>query len=360
MVTSSDLQCELGELSLKLRQSVRLEHLFAITDHNAVLQHAKFSIPARREGYTVDDNARALVFAVKAHAYWPSEMLSDLQRKLIGFLLLMQSENGQFHNLMDFSQRIIDQPTIGDHLGRAIWATGAVMNSNLPNGMKASARLIFDRALPWARATTSPRTKAYSSLGLAERLHTDAEDRNLKANLKELTDNLLILYNENRAPDWKWFENILSYDNARLSQALLAAYQSLREPAYLNVAQESLQFLKKVTTIKGTYVPIGSEGWYAKGGDRALYDQQPIEAGAMVEAAALAYKLTHSDHYEETIRQALGWFFGANTKSAIVYDGVTGACHDGITPEGLNENQGAESTISFLLAAETFIEYSTQ
>jgi hypothetical protein len=339
---------------------VKLDHLLALTDHNAVLQHAKFSVPARREGYAVDDNARALVFAARAQMLWPSERLSDLQRKLISFLLLMQSENGQFHNLMDFSQRIIDQPADGDHLGRSIWAAGAVMNSNLSNGMKASARLIFDRALPWARASISPRTKAYSCLGLAERLQAEAEDSNLKANLKELADNLLGVYSRNHAPDWKWFENILSYDNARLSQALLAAYQLLGEQAYLDAAKESLQFLENITTIDGTYVPIGSKGWYVKGGQRALYDQQPIEAGAMVEATALAYKLTQYAHYENTLRQALGWFLGANTKSASVYDSATGACHDGITPEGLNENQGAESTVSFLLAAETFVEYFTQ
>jgi hypothetical protein len=329
-------------------------------DHNAVLQHVKFSVPARREGYTVDDNARALVFAVKAQTLWPSERLSDLQRKLIGFLLLMQSEDGQLHNLMDFSQRIIDQPADGDHLGRTIWAAGAVMNSNSPSGMKASSRLIFDRALPWARASTSPRTKAYSCLGLAERLHADAEDSNLKANLKELADGLLGLYNKNHAQDWKWFENILSYDNARLSQALLVAYQLLDEQEYLDVAQESLQFLENVTTIDGTYVPIGSKGWYVKGGDRALYDQQPIEAGAMVEATALAYRLTRSAGHEKALRQALGWFLGVNTKSVSVYDESTGACHDGITPEGLNENQGAESIVAFLLAAEAFAEYVAQ
>lgn len=338
---------------------MKLDHLLALTDH-AVLQHAKFSVPARREGYTVDDNARALVFAGKAQTLWPSERLSELQRKLIGFLLLMQSESGQFHNLMDFSRRIIDQPADGDHLGRAIWAVGAVMNSNLPSGMKASARLIFDRALPWARASTSPRIKGYSCLGLAERLQAETEDSNLKTNLKELADNLLGLYNRNCAPDWKWFENILSYDNARLSQALFAAYQSLGEQKYLDAAHESLRFLESVTTIEGIYVPIGSKGWYVKDGERALYDQQPIEAGAMVEAAALAYKLTKSAHHENTLRQALGWFLGANTKSVTVYYESTGACHDGITFEGLNENQGAESTVAFLLAAESFIEHFTR
>ena len=335
---------------------MKLNHLFALTDGNALLQHATFSVPARKEGYTVDDNARALVFAVKAHAQWPSKRLSELQHKLISFLLLMQAEDGRFHNFMDFSQRIIDEPAVGDHVGRAIWAAGSVINSGMPRGMKGTARLMFDRALPWSRESTSPRTKAYACLGLHERLQVEAEDSNLRTNLKAMADSLIQLYDLNQTSGWEWFENTLTYDNPRLSQALLAAFQSLGEKRYLTVAEETLRFLKNNTTIGETYVPIGSGGWYPKGGERALYDQQPIEAGAMVEATALAYKFTRSEVYEATLRQAFGWFLGQNTKSVTVYDESTGASYDGINKMGLNENQGAESMLAFLLAAATFIE----
>lgn len=338
---------------------MKLDHLFALTDYNALLQHAKFSVPVRREGYTVDDNARALVFAAKARALWPTSKLLQLQRKLMTFLLLMQAEDGRFHNSMDFSQRIIDNPTVGDHLGRAIWAAGTVINSDLPSGLRASARVMFDRALPWARESSSPRTKAYACLGLYERLRAEP-DNNLRANLKVLADSLVELYNVNHVSGWEWFENILSYDNARLSQALFVTHQALGEQGYLAVGEETLRFLKNATTMNGTYVPIGSSGWYVKGGERALYDQQPIEAGTMVETATLAFKLTRSELYEATLRKALGWFFGLNTKSVRLYDETTGACYDGITKMGLNENQGAESTISFLLAAETLVDSFTQ
>ena len=355
MVTSSDLQMGLRELSLKLQQSVKLDHLLALTDHNALLQHAKFSVPARKEGYTVDDNARALVLATMAGTLWPSEKLQELQHKLMSFLLVMQAEDGRFHNLMDFSHRITDNPTVGDHTGRAIWAMGKLINSDVRPGVKASARLIFDRALPWAIASTSPRAKAYACLGLQERLEAEPADANLKANLKIMANSLVELYNVNQAGDWKWFENILTYDNPRLCQALFAAYKSLGEHAYLAVAEATTRFLKDVTTINETYVPIGTNGWYPKGVQRALYDQQPIEAGAMVETTTLAYKLTPSKEYETALRQALGWFFGLNTKSVRLYDDSTGACYDGINPVGLNENQGAESTLALLLAASTLI-----
>lgn len=356
MVASSDLEGRLEELCVKLRHSVKLDHLLSLTDHIAVLQHAKFSVPARKEGYMVDDNARALVFASKAARLWPDQRLPKLQRKLLSFLLLMQEEDGKFHNFMDFSQRIPDHPTVGDHLGRAIWASGRTINSDLPRGMRASARLIFDRALPWVRKSTSPRTKAYACLGLHERLCSETKETNLMTNLQEIADSLVALYKRNRVSDWEWFENILSYDNARLSEALLVAYESTRKQVYLDVAEESLRFLMKVTTINGTYVPIGNQGWYEKGARRASYDQQPIEAGGMVEATALAYRLTGSESYEPAIRQALGWFFGLNTKMVKLYDESTGACSDGINEAGLNENQGAESTLAFLLAADAFIE----
>jgi hypothetical protein len=335
---------------------VKLDHLLSLTDHIALLQHAKYSVPVRKEGYVVDDNARALVFASKAIRLWPDQELPKLQRKLLSFLLLMQEEDGKFHNFMDFSQRISDESTVGDHLGRAIWAAGRVINSDLPNGMRASARLIFDRALPWVRGSTSPRTRAYACLGLHERLCSETKEANLMINLEEIADSLVTLYNNNRAKDWQWFENILSYDNSRLSQALLVAYWSMRKRVYLDVAEESLRFLMKVTTIDGKYVPIGNRGWYLKGAQRAFYDQQPIEAGGMVEAATIAYRLTKSESYEQAMRQALGWFFGKNTMTVKVYDELTGACSDGINESGLNENQGAESTLAFLLAAETLIE----
>lgn len=343
-------------LSLKLQDCLKFDHLYALTDHNAVLQHAKYSIPAKREGYTVDDNARALVFAVRAQILWPSKQLSELQRTLLAFLLLMQDPSGRMHNLMDFSQKMTDKPSVGDHLGRSIWAAGTVMNSTLPAGMKNSARHIFDLALPHSIESTSPRTKAYTILGMAERIQSDPKDQNLATNLKDLAHSLLELYNQNNGPDWEWFEGNLTYDNARLSQAMLATYVSLGDTTYLDVAQKSLRFLIKNTTISETFVPIGSNGWYPRGGKRALYDQQPIEAGGMIETAALAHNITNSRDYEKPIRQALAWFFGVNTNSAVVYDAATGACCDGVNQRGLNENQGSESTIAFLLAATTFIQ----
>jgi hypothetical protein len=351
MLTPSDSQLTLPELSDKLIRLVKLDHLFTLTDHNAVVQHARFSVPYKKEGYAVDDSARALVFAVKAPRYWPDKRLDRLQTKLLTFLLTMQDEDGRFHNLMDFSDRIIDEPSVGDHLGRALWAAGAVINSNVQEGLKHSARLIFDRALPHAERSTWLRTKAYACLALHERLAGDPDDQNLKLTLGRISNELSKAYKANKGPDWLWFEDQLTYDNPRLSQAMLRAYEDMRHEELLGEAEESLQFLYRTELQGETYAPIGNAGWFVKGMEKAVFDQQPIEPGAMMETAALAYHLTKAPIYQNIAKQALFWFLGENMKCVSVYDASSGACYDGINEVGLNANQGAESTIAFLLGA---------
>jgi hypothetical protein len=270
----------------------------------------------------------------------------------------MQEEDGTFHNLMDFSQRIIDEPTVGDHLGRALWAAGAVIGSNAPAGMKRTARLIFDRALPHARASSWLRTKAYACLGLHERLIQEPNDQNLQLNLRDISTDILKAFNATQDSDWLWFENVLSYDNPRLSQSMFYSYELLQDQKFLSIAEESLQFLHRSETHNETFAPIGNAGWYMKGMRKALFAQQPIEPGAMVEAASIAYKLTKHRVYYDMATSALLWFFGENMKGVKVYDEATGACNDGIGEAGLNENQGAESTVAFLLAAYELLESS--
>jgi hypothetical protein len=355
MLTPSDFQRSLPELSEKLVSLVKLDHLFALTDANAVVQHARFSVPYKREGYALDDSARALVFAVKAPQYWPDDRLNELQKKLLSFLLLMQDESGKLHKFMDFSYNFIDKPSVGDHLGRTLWATGAVLNSRTTEGMKGSARLIFDRALPWASKSHWLRTKAYACLGLRERMLAESNHANLENNLKDISSELLKAYRTNEDGNWRWYEDKLSYDNPRLSQAVFAAHELLHDEMLLRAGEETLRFLDDSETQNMIFAPVGNRGWYVKGKAKALYDQQPIEPAAMVENSAVAYRLTRDTFYEDMARRALGWFFGMNTKHVTVYDGTSGASYDGISENGLNQNQGAESTIAFLLAALEFV-----
>jgi len=338
-------------LSAKLAKLVKLDHLFTLTDDNAVVQHARFSVPYKKEGYAVDDSARALVFAAKASRFWDDVRLDGLQTKLLTFLLTMQEEDGRFHNLMDFSHQIIDKASTGDHLGRALWAAAAVMSSKASRGMKRSARLIFDRALPHASQSNWLRTKAYACLALHERLKEDPNDTNLRSTIARISNDLSNVYSANKRPDWLWFEDQLTYDNPRLSQALFRSYQCLKQESLLTDAEESLKFLHRNELQGQTFVPIGNSGWLVKGAEKAFFDQQPIEPGAMMETSAIAHYLTKTPLYENMAKQALFWFLGENLKRVKVYDESTGACYDGINKFGLNENQGAESTIAFLLGA---------
>jgi len=165
-----------------------------------------------------------------------------------------------------------------------------------------------------------------------------------------LTEQLLNSYQRASSSDWRWFEPYLTYVNARLSQALFRAYAVTGDERFLHTAKESFDFLVKVQVIDDIFTPIGNKGWYKKDGQRALYDQQPIEASCMVEAALTAFHITNEEKYQRVAHIAFEWFFGKNTEKVIVYDSTTGACYDGITPQGLNLNQGAEATISYLLA----------
>lgn len=340
------------DIRRQLSQSIRLDHLAALVDDTAVLQHAKFSIPNRREGYTVDDSARAIVAITRTSS---SKSALAMQRRLVGFILQMQSEDGKLSNLMDYSRKIMDAPTDGDHLGRAIWAMGVLLNSHQDRGVKSSARQVFDRALPWARTATSPRVIAYTCLGLGARLGAEHSDENLKSNLRLLADRLVTLHNRTHTIEWDWFEEKLTYDNARLCQALLTAYSILGDPVYLKVAEDALQFLIRTEISHEVYSPVGNLEWYVRGGRKSEYDQQPVETGSFIEAVADAYRLTAASPYRTALFQGLGWFFGQNTKSVSLVDSSTGACYDGLTPDGLNLNQGAESTIAFLLAASAAI-----
>jgi hypothetical protein len=187
-------------------------------------------------------------------------------------------------------------------------------------------------------------------------MFAEPEDKNLETDLKEISTDLLKAYQVSKDGEWQWYEDTLSYDNARLGQAMLAGYELLHDEMLLNAGEETLRFLNNAEAQNGICTPIGNNGWYTKGKAKALYDQQPIEPGALVEAAAIAYRLTHARFYEDMARRALGWFFGMNTKNVIVYDATSGGSYDGVGERGLNQNQGAESTIAFLLAAEEFLK----
>jgi hypothetical protein len=254
------------------------------------------------------------------------------------------------HNFLSYDRNFIDDEGSEDCAGRTLWACGYVINSELSAERKLLAKEIFDKAFRWARLFKSPRAKAFAILGLSYYHKSYTKDQNLTQNIKRLSDKLLEYYTSRRSSDWRWFEPYLTYANGRLPQALFEAYRETKQARYIRVAEESLKFLLEVQILNNIFVPIGNHGWYKKGKPRSKYDQQPVEAASMTEAALSAYRETGNRYYKNMARTIFDWFLGKNTQNVLVYDFTTGGCHDGITERGLNLNEGAEAAVSYLSA----------
>jgi len=330
--------------------TLRLDGLSALTDETGMFQHTKYSTINRREGYTTDDNARALIAALRHHQVYKDPDALRLANTYLTFLLYMQRRDGRFHNLLGFDRRFQDDVGSDDCMGRAIWASGYTLYTDVPEDVKHVAKEIFDRGLPSAYRFTSPRAEAFTILGLHHYHKAFPDDQNVQDNIRTFAKRLEDRYRLEAVRDWRWFEAYLTYANPRLPQALFAAYEATQEPTYLQVAQSSLDFLIEIQIVGDTFIPIGTEGWFKKNGRRALYDQQPIEASCMVEAALKALNSTGDESYRKIAQIAFKWYHGRNTRDALIYNPKTSTCYDGITPEGLNQNQGAEATLSYYLA----------
>jgi len=335
---------------IDIRPPIKLDHLKALTDDAGILQHTKYSIPNRKEGYTTDDNARALVACIKFLQLYDDSDVSKLANTYLSFLFHMQRPDGKFHNLLSYNRDFHDDVGSEECMGRSLWACGYAILTDLSEGIKTTSKEVFDKGFRHAPSFKSLRAKAFTILGLCHYYEAFPHDHNLFNNIVSLTEQLLDSYQQVSSSDWCWFEPYVTYANARLSHALFRAYGVIRDEKYLQIAKESFDFLVQVQIIDEKFVPIGNRGWYTKGGKRALYDQQPVEATCMVEAALTAFHVTSEEKYKRVAYVAFEWFLGKNTQNVMVYDPTTGACYDGITPQGLNLNQGAEATISCLLA----------
>jgi len=335
---------------INIKPPIKLNHLKALTDDTGILQHTKYSIPNRKEGYTTDDNARALVTCLKSLQLHDDSHVSKLANKYLSFLFHMQRPDGKFHNLLSYDRGLLDDVGSEDCMGRSLWACGHAILTGPTQGIKTTSKEIFDKGLRHVSSFKSLRAKAFTILGLCHYYEALPHDHNLSKNIVSFTGQMLDSYQRVSSSDWCWFEPYLTYANARLSQALFRAYAAIGDKRYLKIAKESFDFLAEVQVIDEKFVPIGNRGWYKKGDQRALYDQQPIEASCMVETSLTAFHVTNEEKYQKVAYIAFEWFLGKNTQNVMVYDPTTGGCYDGVNPQGLNLNQGAEATISYLLA----------
>jgi hypothetical protein len=329
---------------------IKLDFLKLLTDDTGILQHAKFAVPKRKEGYTTDDNARALIACTRYHTIFGGSNVEKLIATYMSFLFYMQRTDGRLYNVLSYDRKFLDDASSEDCMGRTLWTCGQCLDSRLPQEKKMLSKEIFDKAFQWASNFKSIRARALSTMGLFHYQNAYPQDQNALVNIGLFADQLTRYYQQESSDDWKWFEPYLTYINGRLPHALFLAYLCTKKEKYLQVANASMKFLLQVQMIDNKFVPIGNNGWYKKGGERAIYDQQSIEASCMVEAALAAFRATGDENYQNAAYTIFEWFLGRNSKGLVVYNPETGGCHDGVTPEGLNLNEGAEATVSYLLA----------
>ena len=330
---------------------LKLDHLRHMTDETGMLQHAIFTVPNYGEGYTTDDNARALIVCVLLEALGSSEALELASHYLAFIWYAFNAETGRFRNFMDYQRHWLEDGGSDDSHGRALWSLGTVLGRSNAPALQGMAGRVFEQALPAILETTSPRAWAFALIGIHEYLRRFAGDRMASQVREELAGRLLTLYQNHRTNDWRWFEPGLTYCNAALSHALLMCGQWIPNEAMSAAGLETLTWLTTVQRAEGShFVPIGSNGFYERGGERARFDQQPVEAQATVSACLEAYRLTSDKRWRKEARRAFEWFLGRNDLNLPIYDPTTGGCRDGLHPDRVNENQGAESTLAFLQA----------
>ncbi|MDZ7338449.1 MAG: glycosyltransferase family 4 protein [candidate division KSB1 bacterium] len=333
--------------------AIKLDHLLKMTDSTGILQHARFSIPHLATGYCTDDNARGLVLAMLLdEAGVQRSEVTELAVRCAAFVEYAYNEDTRrFRNFMSFDRHWQEDGGSDDCQGRVMWALGTCIGRSRHRQFQMWALPLFERVLPIMLELTSPRAWATALLGINEYCRRLRGDRLVHRVRRELAERLVRLYKDTATPEWPWFEEVVSYDNGKLPQALIQVGRWLHDAEALDIGLRSLRWLVEVQTSKaGHFAPIGSDGFYRRGDKKARFDQQPLEAQSMTAACLEAYFATDDLFWYDEARKAFEWFLGRNDLGLPIYDPNTGGCHDALHVDRVNLNQGAESTLSFLLA----------
>ena len=335
---------------------IKLDHLKAFTDDTGMLQHANYTIPDRTHGYCTDDNARALLVATMGQKYLPTNGwgLDSLSGHYLGFLLYAFNEKeGRFRNFMTYSRQWMEEIGSEDAHGRALWSLGKAVAFLQNPGHLAMSTTLFKKALLAAENFRSPRAIAFSVVGTHAYLDKFSGDSDVRRIRDVLANRLFDQFKNNATDRWPWLENALNYANGKLPHALLLSGHRMQQSGMVDMGLLSLKWLITIQTEDGHFVPIGSNGWYEKNGPRARFDQQPVEAHAMVEACVEAFNVTRDKLWFDNAVMCFNWFLGHNDLNLPLYDPKTGGCRDGLMADGINQNEGAESSLAWLLSLMT-------
>jgi len=331
-----------------------LKHVQAMTDDTGMLQHAIFSIPRYGDGYCLDDNARALLLMALLEDAGSEDpaVVGSLGSRYLAFVShAFDRTTGRFRNFLSYARQWLEPRGSEDSHGRALWALGAIIGRARDPGRQSLAGDLLHAAIPVVTTFTSPRAWAYALLGIDEYLRAFQGDSAAEARREELANRLLGLFERTSRPDWPWFEDSVTYCNGRLSQALIVSGDRMQRTDMVEAGMRSLDWLLSVqSSVDRQFAAIGSGGFYERGASPARFDQQPVEAASMVSACLDAYRVHHDRRWLIHARWAFNWFLGENHLQHWLFDPSTGGCRDGLHVDRPNQNQGAEATLSFLLA----------
>ncbi|OQP56832.1 glycosyltransferase [Niastella vici] len=340
---------------------INFKHISDLTDLTGIIQHALFATPNRKEGYCIDDNARALLWAVWACKHIKKDQVAIYHLPVyLSFIHYMQREDGYFRNFLSYTKTSTEDRGSEDSFGRTMMALGFLINEGPTHLSIRTAQEIFSKAFPHVNKLTSLRGIANTIIGICQFIKYHYPDDKKRDMVINLSNKMVSMYNDNKSTNWLWFEPVLTYDNAMLPLALLNAFEITQNEEYLTIAFESMHFLESKVFVNDTLRPIGNDGWHKKGGSVAQFDQQGIDVMAMVLFYQQAFRITREQTYLARMYKSYQWFLGDNDMGLSLYDFSTGGCADGIHSEGINLNQGAESTlaywISHLVVVSTFQE----
>lgn len=325
-------------------------HINNLTDLTGIIQHAVFSMPNRKEGYCIDDNARALLLTVWLGKHKKKQSVVGLLPVYLSFIHYMQTKDGYFLNFMSYSKVTHEEKGSEDSFGRTLMALGFLINECESSMLVKTGIDIFSKAYPHVNSLISLRAIASSIVGICQFIKYNYPDDLKRGMVIRLANKLVTMYKDNREEGWDWFEPILTYDNAIPPLALLNAYEVTQHEEYLSIALEAMSFLESKVFCNNILRPVGNEGWLKKGGEAAQFDQQGVDVMAMVLFYQQAFRISRDEQYLKRMYKSYQWFLGVNDLGQSLYDPATGGCADGLHSEGINQNQGAESTLSYWIS----------
>jgi hypothetical protein len=333
----------------------KLDHIQRLTDDTGIVQHARYGIPNLKEGYCLDDNARALIMALMSYRQSKDEQALNYIQIYLSYIQYMQTSKGTFRNFLSFSRNFLDEEGSEDSFGRTIWALAYLIYRSPKLSYREFGTEIFGNSIANFDKLVHLRGIANTLIGISYYIKSFPSDEEMIQKMKTMSKTLTDAFENNSSDDWEWFEDKLTYDNAILPLSLLHTVEITGDEYVKNIAIKAVKFLEKVTLSEGYLSIVGSDGGYPKGGKRAVFDQQAIDTMASVRMFYQAYKITKETDYLEKMYLSYLWYLGENGLRIPLYDYETCGCCDGLKSDGVNRNQGAESTLAYLISHITVV-----